>query len=81
MIELYRFPSGGLFSQHMDLMKEGGQLSITAIAGDMEYQGHSQFLLRNPQTHLMERKKYKRVGMIASGSGITPMYQVKRFHD
>lgn len=32
---------------------------------------------RNPKTKEMEKRKYTKVGMIAGGSGITPMFQVR----
>ena len=49
-------------------------MAITAIGGDIVYKGESKFELRNPESHLMEEKHFERVGMIAAGSGITPMY-------
>lgn len=69
-----QFPKGGLFSQHIDRIQEGEKLHITGILGDVVYQGNSNFLLRNRETGLMEPKKWKNVGMIAAGSGITPMF-------
>ena len=49
-------------------------MAITAIGGDIVYKGDSKFELRNPETKAMEQKTIERVGMIAAGSGITPMY-------
>lgn len=49
---------------------------MTAIAGDIYYLGDQQFMVRNPETKEMEHKKIKKVGMIAAGSGITPMFQL-----
>jgi hypothetical protein len=66
-------------------LREGGTLKITGIGGDLSYIGHSQFMVRydfiksnkqyrNKETKEMEQKSYKNVGMIAAGSGITPMF-------
>lgn len=33
-------------------------------------------MLRNKETGELESKKYKRVGMIAAGTGIAPMFQL-----
>jgi len=56
-------------------MKEGdGDLSITSIGGDICYMGNNKFLLRNPETFEMEEKTFNKIGMIAAGSGITPMF-------
>lgn len=57
-------------------MREGTTMKITGIGGDITYNGHSNFFLRNKESGLMEPRKFKNVGMIAGGSGIAPMYQV-----
>jgi len=51
-------------------------MKITAIGGDMCYLGNSMFEVRDQQTKEMEERKINRVGMIAAGSGITPMFQL-----
>lgn len=68
------FPQGGEFSQFVDNMKDGDLVDVTAVAGDIYYLGDSQFMVRNPQTNTMEKKKFKKVGMIAAGAGLTPMF-------
>ena len=50
-------------------------MSITAVGGDLAYLGKNDFLLRRPDGELAARK-INRVGMIAAGSGIAPMYQL-----
>lgn len=42
----FKHPTGGLFTQYIDRMREGGKMKITGIAGDIVYKGNSQFLLR-----------------------------------
>ena len=51
-------------------------MRVTAIAGDIYYMGDSQFVIRNPETGILEERNIKRVGMIAAGSGLTPMFQL-----
>jgi hypothetical protein len=48
-------------------------MRVTGIAGDIFYLGNSQFMLRNKEG-ILEQKYIKRVGMIAAGSGLTPMF-------
>ena len=68
---------GGLFTQHIDKMREGDtSMRITAIGGDITYEGDSVFEIRNSETKQMEARRIKRVGMISAGSGIAPMYQL-----
>ena len=51
-------------------------MKITAIGGDIAYYGKGQFQVRDPLTKEMRNKSLTRVGMIAAGSGIAPMYQL-----
>jgi cytochrome-b5 reductase len=70
------YPKGGEFSQYIDHMKEGDILDVTGIAGDIHYLGDSEFMIRNQETKEMEQKRFKKVGMIAAGAGLTPMFQL-----
>ena len=51
-------------------------MTITGIAGDIFYLGDSKFMVRNSETKELEEKKFNKVGMIAAGSGLTPMFQL-----
>ncbi len=51
-------------------------MKITAIGGDIAYYGRGKFQVRDPVTKEMRSKSLSRVGMIAAGSGIAPMYQL-----
>ena len=51
-------------------------MKVTGIAGDLYYIGESKFMIRNKETGQMEEKYIDKVGMIAAGSGITPMFQL-----
>ena len=70
----FKFPQGGAFTQFVDTMQEGQTMRITGIAGDLYYLGQSRFMIRNAETKLLEERYIKRVGMIAAGSGLTPMF-------
>ena len=51
-------------------------MRVTGIAGDLYYKGDGQFMIRNAETGILEEKRYNKVGMIAAGSGLTPMFQL-----
>mmetsp|Transcript_3080 Transcript_3080/g.2065 ORF Transcript_3080/g.2065 Transcript_3080/m.2065 type:complete len:104 (-) Transcript_3080:206-517(-) len=56
-------------------MRIGDKLRITGIAGDIMYLGDKKFALRQ-EDGTLKIKTINRVGMIAAGSGITPMFQL-----
>lgn len=73
----FQHQQGGVFTQHIDKMKDGDtSLKITAVGGDLQYDHSGQFLLRDSADSLLKPKTFKRVGMIAAGTGIAPMYQL-----
>lgn len=51
-------------------------MRVSGIAGDLYYIGGSRFMVRNKETDQMEEKFIDKIGMIAAGSGITPMFQL-----
>eukprot|EP00899_Mesostigma_viride_P005008 jgi/Mesvir1/14508/Mv05207-RA.1 len=65
-----KFPDGGLMSQHLESMKIGDTIDIKGPIGHVEYLGRGNFLIDKLPTFV------KKVGMIAGGTGITPMYQL-----
>lgn len=71
-----QYPKGGEFTQYVDTMKEGDFLDVNAVAGNIYYLGDSQFMIRNRETQQLEQKRFSKVGMIAAGAGITPMFQL-----
>lgn len=76
MKSLYH-PTGGMFTQHMDTLKEGEKLKVTGVGGRIEYLGDSNFSIRlAAEPNQNEIKRFERVGMIAAGSGIAPMFQL-----
>lgn len=66
-----RFPDGGKMSQYMDTLKVGDQLTIQGPIGMNEYMGKGQFKIGQ------KLKTCKKLAMMAGGTGITPMLQVR----
>ncbi|RIA92042.1 nitrate reductase [NADH]-like protein [Glomus cerebriforme] len=67
-----QFPDGGLMSQHLDSLNLGDKIDIKGPLGSFIYFGRGQYRIKSGSPI----KNCKRIGMIAGGSGITPMYQV-----
>jgi len=65
-----RFPDGGKMSQYMDTLKVGDTLDIMGPIGTHEYLGHGKFKSGSKE------HTCKKLGMMAGGTGITPMLQV-----
>ncbi|CAN8067576.1 unnamed protein product [Agarophyton chilense] len=65
-----KHPNGGKMSQFMECMLLGDKLCITGPHGKVHYKGNGIFNFKGKE------KKYRNVGMICGGSGITPAFQV-----
>ena len=74
LIKIYRpcekFPAGGVLSQYIDSLEISTEVEAKGPVGKMEYLGGGVFKYGGGQ------KKFRRIAMIAGGTGITPMYQV-----
>eukprot|EP00923_Selenidium_pygospionis_P052806 GHVN01091484.1.p1 GENE.GHVN01091484.1~~GHVN01091484.1.p1 ORF type:complete len:320 (+),score=41.35 GHVN01091484.1:1024-1983(+) len=66
-----RFPDGGKCSFHMEKMKVGDSIALQGPFGSLEYIGAGVF---TKSGKALEGKT--KIGMIAGGSGITPMLQI-----
>jgi len=65
-----KFPHGGLMTQHLEKMNIGETMKMEGPKGKLKYTGRGNFTIN---------KKYfakKKIGMVAGGSGITPMFQI-----
>eukprot|EP00574_Skeletonema_japonicum_P000393 CAMPEP_0201741546 /NCGR_PEP_ID=MMETSP0593-20130828/46869_1 /ASSEMBLY_ACC=CAM_ASM_000672 /TAXON_ID=267983 /ORGANISM="Skeletonema japonicum, Strain CCMP2506" /LENGTH=291 /DNA_ID=CAMNT_0048235885 /DNA_START=14 /DNA_END=886 /DNA_ORIENTATION=+ len=72
-----KFPDGGKMSQHLDTLKIGDTVDMRGPKGHMTYHKNGSFtvhpmLKRDPD----EKRTAKHFGMIAGGTGITPMLQI-----
>ncbi|XP_077541047.1 NADH-cytochrome b5 reductase 3-like [Haemaphysalis longicornis] len=68
----FNYPNGGLMSQYLDHLMPGDELQIQGPKGRFVYEGRGQFQFRNgrklPQSF--------QLGIVAAGSGVTPMLQL-----
>eukprot|EP00055_Hartaetosiga_balthica_P017568 m.118908 g.118908 ORF g.118908 m.118908 type:complete len:316 (+) comp9347_c1_seq1:161-1108(+) len=85
LIKIYRagvhpkFPNGGKMTQYVDAMKIGETINVRGPVGHITYNGNGKFVLADKAGKKAPRtKKVKQIGMIAGGSGITPMYQIMK---
>uniref|UniRef100_A0A1I8A7H2 Hexokinase n=1 Tax=Steinernema glaseri TaxID=37863 RepID=A0A1I8A7H2_9BILA len=82
MIKVYfkgvhpKFPEGGKMSQHLDSLSIGDTVNFRGPSGLITYEGHGRFDVRSDKKSAAAPRQFKRVGMIAGGTGITPMLQV-----
>ncbi|CAO2206986.1 unnamed protein product [Urochloa humidicola] len=65
-----KFPNGGLMTQHLNSLPIGSCVDIKGPLGHVEYAGRGGFVIGG------ERRRVRRLAMVAGGSGIAPMYQV-----
>lgn len=67
---LPQFKDGGKMSQHMNKLKVGDTMPMSGPWGQIEYTAPGTFV------YMKKELKKKHIGMIAGGTGITPMLQV-----
>jgi cytochrome-b5 reductase len=70
-----KFPDGGKMSQHLDSLKIGDTIDMKGPKGHLTFLGKGRFTVKLMKKPLEERHG-KHFGMIAGGTGITPMLQV-----
>ena len=65
------FPKGGVFGQYLESRKVGDKLLMEGPMGRITYKGNGMF-------HPMNKDPIKRtkIGLLAGGSGITPMFSI-----
>jgi len=73
-----RFPDGGKMSQYLEKMELGSTINFRGPSGHLTYGGQGQFNVKKDKKTPAETKVAKKVGMIAGGTGITPMLQLIR---
>ncbi|XP_055365750.1 NADH-cytochrome b5 reductase 2 isoform X2 [Betta splendens] len=70
------FPEGGKMSQYLDNMAIGDRIDFRGPNGLLVYKGNGQFSIRPDKKSEPRIQTYKHIGMIAGGTGITPMLQL-----
>jgi len=72
LIKVYK---DGKMSQHLNSLSVGGSMEVRGPIGALTYDGAGQFTVRTKSGKVVQRK-FVHVGMVAGGTGITPMYQL-----
>jgi len=73
-----KFPDGGKMSQHLENMQIGDYIDVRGPNGLLVYEGRGVFNIRPDKKSPPKQHFAKKVGMIAGGTGITPMLQLVR---
>ena len=70
-----KFPEGGKMSQYLDALNIGDSIDCRGPSGKVVYKGRGVFDVKEPGKPREERC-VRSVGLIAGGTGITPMLQI-----
>jgi cytochrome-b5 reductase len=75
-----KFPEGGKMTMYLENMKIGDSIDFVGPKGFIEYQSTGSLWIQQDKkvTSKAERVYVRKIGMIAGGSGITPMLQIMR---
>jgi len=71
-----RFPEGGKMSQYMESLKIGDTLDFRGPNGLIVYEGNGTFAIRPEKKLPPIMRHFREIGLIAGGTGITPMLQL-----
>uniref|UniRef100_A0AAQ6AI71 NADH-cytochrome b5 reductase n=1 Tax=Amphiprion ocellaris TaxID=80972 RepID=A0AAQ6AI71_AMPOC len=71
-----KFPEGGKMSQYLESLKLNDTIDFRGPSGLLVYKGRGVFDVKPDKKSPADTKKAKHVGMIAGGTGITPMLQL-----
>lgn len=73
-----KFPEGGKMSQHLDSMSIGDTIQVRGPSGLIRYQDRGRLAVRPDRKSPPVLYDVTDLGMIAGGTGITPMLQIVR---
>lgn len=71
-----KFPEGGKMSQYLESLRINDTIDFRGPSGLLVYKGQGVFAIQAEKKSPAETKTAKHVGMIAGGTGITPMLQL-----
>lgn len=71
-----KYPDGGKMSQYLDTLSIGDTVDIRGPAGKLTYLGRGKFGIKENAKEPVQFRTAKNVGLIAGGTGITPMLQI-----
>ncbi|KAL4622439.1 NADH-cytochrome b5 reductase 3 [Arapaima gigas] len=73
-----KFPDGGKMSQYLESLRIGDVVDFRGPGGLLEYKGQGEFAIQPEKNTPAEVKIVNSLGLIAGGTGITPMLQLVR---
>jgi len=73
-----KFPEGGKLTQYLENLPMGSKVDVRGPGGLIEYTTRGHFAVRLQKNGFCYAKRTKEIGMIAGGTGITPMLQLIR---
>lgn len=73
-----KFPDGGKMSQHLESLKIGDTILVRGPSGLLEYHGKGNFAIKPDKKAQPKKRTFKKVSMVAGGTGIAPMLQIIR---
>lgn len=73
-----KFPEGGKMSQHLESLSIGDYIDVRGPNGLLTYEGKGVFHIRPDKKSPPSKVVANKIGMIAGGTGITPMLQIIR---
>ncbi|XP_023659995.1 NADH-cytochrome b5 reductase 1 isoform X1 [Paramormyrops kingsleyae] len=73
-----KFPEGGKMSQYLESLQLGEMVDFRGPGGLLEYKGQGEFAIQPDKKSPAETKVVKSLGLIAGGTGITPVLQLVR---
>lgn len=71
-----KFPEGGKMSQYLESLRISDTIDFRGPSGLLVYKGKGVFAVQPEKKAPAETKTAKHLGMIAGGTGITPMLQI-----
>jgi len=71
-----KFPNGGKMTQHLESLKIGDKIKVRGPAGKIQYKGKGKFAIKKENKGEPIMYEFNKLGLVAGGSGITPMYQL-----
>jgi len=71
------YPEGGIISQYLDTVKIGENIQIRGPFGKLTYIGDGDFeIIKSFKPFTLHKGNFTKIGMIAMGTGIAPMWQI-----
>lgn len=71
-----KYPDGGKMSQYLDTLNIGDTVDIRGPSGKLTYVGRGKFAIKENAKEPIKFRTAKNIGLIAGGTGITPMLQI-----